>query len=518
MAPSPLRNAAADWPCSNGDALNTRHAAGEWRIRPDTVAQLRPLATIATKGANWSTPVVAGDAVFLTDAGGGLTRVDRASRKALWSLDLSAITGTPGSNARTSVVVTDRLVILGDRAAARLIALDRDTGARVWVSVLDDNPVALITGSPVLQDGVVYVGTSSLEGMQIMRNRAHPTRFIGRMLAVEAETGRILWQVPTMPDNGGATDSWSGGAVISVPAVDVATGTVFFTTDHHYRLPADLLAQMQSRPQGWDAALLPKEFLASSLIALDMATGAVRWSFLGAGPKVWEMICGEHPGPAFPFPLHPVGQAAGPERLVPPAADFLNWSFAAGSPQVLDVTIDGQPRHLVGAAHKSGVYWALDAATGEIVWHSTIGPWSEPGGLTWGAAWDGERLYVALTNLERVPHRLVDGTLTDGGSRAALDPATGAILWQVAEPQRAPVYAAPVVANGVVFGGSMARAGDQMFALDAASGQILWRHAAGASVGAHPAVVDGQVWWGSGFPLFGGSVNDTVYVFGLPEA
>jgi outer membrane protein assembly factor BamB len=48
------------------------------------------------------------------------------------------------------------------------------------------------------------------------------------------------------------------------------------------------------------------------------------------------------------------------------------------------------------------------------------------------------------------------------------------------------------------------RGGDQMYALDPASGKILWHCAACGSVGSHPAVADGIVFWSSGFsPVFG---------------
>jgi polyvinyl alcohol dehydrogenase (cytochrome) len=88
-------------------------------------------------------------------------------------------------------------------------------------------------------------------------------------------------------------------------------------------------------------------------------------------------------------------------------------------------------------------------------------------------------------------------------------------LWQTADPQNAADFAPPVVANGVVFVGSMAPTGGQMYAVDAATGQILWRFAAGGSVAASPAVVDGRVYWGSGFRQFGGVAHDKVYVLSL---
>jgi polyvinyl alcohol dehydrogenase (cytochrome) len=58
---------------------------------------------------------------------------------------------------------------------------------------------------------------------------------------------------------------------------------------------------------------------------------------------------------------------------------------------------------------------------------------------------------------------------------------------------------------------------NQMFALDAATGAILWQFGAGSSVNAGPAVVDGSVYWGSGYSRSGieGSGSTTFYAFSL---
>src|SRR5258705_6934905 len=99
------------------------------------------------------------------------------------------------------------------------------------------------------------------------------------------------------------------------------------------------------------------------------------------------------------------------------------------------------------------------------------------------------------------------------------------ILWQTADPQVETLPGlgvvgvwdlAPVtVANGVVYVSSMAKLAtqDQMFALDAATGEILWRFGAGGSVNAAPAVVDGTGYWGSGYARSGGggSAEKRVY-------
>jgi polyvinyl alcohol dehydrogenase (cytochrome) len=206
-------------------------------------------------------------------------------------------------------------------------------------------------------------------------------------------------------------------------------------------------------------------------------------------------------------------------RYCPPASDYLDWAFAGGSPQIFTISIDGRSRDVVAMAQKSGILWLLDADTGEVIWHTLIGPYSEPGGLTWGAAYDGQRLYVTLTNLDHVPYALAAGKdagkLISGGVWTALDPATGKMLWQTGDPQNAADYAAPLVANGVVYAGSIAPSGDQMYALDAGTGEILWRFAAGGSVASHPALVDGRVYWGSGFGQFTGAPGNKLYVFSV---
>jgi outer membrane protein assembly factor BamB len=83
-------------------------------------------------------------------------------------------------------------------------------------------------------------------------------------------------------------------------------------------------------------------------------------------------------------------------------------------------------------------------------------------------------------------------------------------------------------ANGVVYAGSTAPAGDNMYALDAATGRILWRFASGGSVTSGAAIAGDRVYWGSGYllPISGPAPgvalsycpagNDKFYAFALP--
>ncbi len=53
-----------------------------------------------------------------------------------------------------------------------------------------------------------------------------------------------------------------------------------------------------------------------------------------------------------------------------------------------------------------------------------------------------------------------------------------------------------------------------MYALDAATGKILWSFPSGGSVIDGPAIADGYVYWGSGYRI--GTNNNKLYAFTIP--
>jgi polyvinyl alcohol dehydrogenase (cytochrome) len=170
--------------------------------------------------------------------------------------------------------------------------------------------------------------------------------------------------------------------------------------------------------------------------------------------------------------------------------------------------------------------------TGADVWNTQVGPGGTLGGLQWGSAVDGKRIYTAVSNNGFEEHLMKTGpgnnTSVKGGFWAALDAATGAVVWETAANKPPAVGPYPdgavatntgmvTVANGVVFAGSMDFAGT-MYAFNAATGQTLWSFESGGSVNSGAAVVDGNVYWGSGYANFGfGTGNNKLYSFGLPS-
>jgi polyvinyl alcohol dehydrogenase (cytochrome) len=215
-------------------------------------------------------------------------------------------------------------------------------------------------------------------------------------------------------------------------------------------------------------------------------------------------------------------------------SDAEKWDLGGSGVNVMRLWMHRRVRDVVGIGGKSGVYTVLDAKTGAFIWNTLVGPGGDQGGMEWGTAFDGERIYVSITNHHHIPYKLTEdgvlgNTTATGGSWAALDPITGKILWQTADPQVETLPGlgvvgvwdlAPVsVANGVVYASSMAKLANQnqLFALDAATGAILWQLGAGSSVNSGPAVVDGTVYWGSGYARSGveGSGNNRLYAFSI---
>jgi len=96
-----------------------------------------------------------------------------------------------------------------------------------------------------------------------------------------------------------------------------------------------------------------------------------------------------------------------------------------------------------------------------------------------------------------------------------LNSTDGSIIWQTANPAFFSAGAPASVANGVIYVCSQDPSG-LMFAVDAADGTVLWSFASGGSCGGGASIVDGTVYWGSGYSSIGGVPNNKIYAFGLP--
>ncbi len=498
----------AQWRVSGHDFANSRSQPAEVRIGPANVHSLTVKWVFTTGGDVSATPTVSGNTVFFPDWAGNLFAVNKKTGQLVWAHQISDYDGVSGAMSRTSPAIHGKDIILGDIEArfvlhngASIMAVNRKTGALNWITRVDTHPTAQITGSPVVFGDVVYVGVASQEeGFAI-----YPffgltyscCTFRGSVVALDANTGKLLWKTYTMPDNGGQPGSYSGGPVWQPPAIDPVRHQLYVGTGNNYSAPASVLeCQKQAiANNNPNADCTAPDDLFDTALALDLADGHIRWSKRLLRYDVWTNGCIVPGAIAFcPAP-------AGPD-----------YDLGGSGPNLLP--------GIVGFGQKSGFYWALNPDNGDIRWSTQVGPGGGSGGIQWGTATDGRRVYAAIANNFNMPYTLVPGGQEiTWGAWSALDPFTGKLIWQTADPTSGATDAGSVsVANGVMYAGSSS---GFMYALDAATGKILWSFASGGSVKSGPSIVDGVLYWGSGYSVasFGGEAgNNKLYAFSLTPA
>ena len=492
------------WRMAGHDLGNSRSQPAEVLIGPTNVHQLTVKWVFTTGGDISATPTVFGDALFFPDWAGNLYAVNKHTGQLIWSRKISDYDGSSAAISRNSPAIHRNDVIVGDietRVAlhdgANIIAADRTTGALHWITRVDSHVSAQITGSPVVFGDVVYVGVSSLEEGFALAGAAYPCcTFRGSVVALDANTGRLLWKTYTMPDNGAVPGGYSGGAVWQPPAIDPLRGQLYVGTGNNYSAPATVLQCQQQAIDDGDpnANCAAPDDLFDTALALDLADGHIRWSKRLQDYDVWTVPCivpgfGVCPSPAGP-----------------------DYDLGGSGPNIPGPTGFGRLLPgLVGFGQKSGVYWALSPDTGDIRWHTQVGPGGGTGGIQWGTATDGWRIFAAISNNHQMPYTLVpSGQRITWGAWSALDVFTGRLIWQTADPTAGAIDPGSVsVANGVMYAGSQS---GFMYALDASTGRILWSFASGGTVLDGPSVVEGVLYWGSGYSN-PGTGNNKLYAF-----
>jgi polyvinyl alcohol dehydrogenase (cytochrome) len=501
-----------NWAMIGNDPSNSRNQPFEHSIGPANASKLALKWVATTAGDVSATPAVVDGAVYFGDFGGMLWKLDAETGEVIWSHSVFDYTGIAGDIVRTSPSVVGKTLVVGDLMHPYMLGIDTQTGELRWITQVHPDPKGIMTGSPVLAGDTIYTGVSA-------SGASGPSAtFRGAIVALHVQTGHLLWRTYSLPDNGGLPGGYAGATMFSPPAVDIPAGLVYGTFGQPYTEPASVTACHAANGGFTESCEQPGSYL-KSIVAFDMKTGAPRWSYRVQGHHPWMQACGSQPITV---------------TWCAPESDGEKWDIGGSGVNVMRLPMHGHWRDVVGAGEKSGVYTLLDAKTGAFIWDSLIGPGGDQGGMEWGTAFDGNRIYVSITNHHHIPYKLtqngvISNTTVTGGSWAALDPISGRILWQTADPQFETLAdlgtvgvwdLAPVtVANGVVYVSSMAKLADQnqMFALDARTGAMLWQFGAGSSVNSGPAVVDGSVYWGSGYSRSGieGSGNNHLYAFSL---
>ena len=497
------------WTVGGQNIENTRNQPAETRIGVATAPNLAVAWSSGETGDISATPAVDGTAVYFPDWKGDVYALDRNTGAQLWKVAVASVTGVPASASgsvggvvRATPAVAGNALVMGDQGGrlfqgAKVFALDRRTGSTLWVTQVQGlgadpgqssgDDTAIVTTPAIVDENnpdVAYVGVAAFEeGLTAFIPGYQCCSFRGSVVALSVKTGQVLWRTYTIPKVAG----YSGGGVWGATgAIDPKRRTLYVTTGNNYSIaPADAACvAAATTPEAKGACMAAGNYF-DSILALDTQTGRIKWATMTEPYDTWNVNC----IPGFPV----AGTCPSPEGP--------DYDFSQGA-MLLSARINGKARELVVSGAKSGLFWALDRDTGAVVWSTRVGPGGTLGGMEWGSATDGTRIYAALNNTFGIPFTPAgSSTTTTFGAWTALDPATGQILWQTTTPDTmGPGFGSAVgaltVANGVVYGCSFA---GTWVALNARTGGVLWSQYSGAPCAAGAAVSQGTVYWGTGY-------------------
>ena len=544
----------AAWLTGGQNLNNSRYQAAESVIGTKNVASLAAKFAFTAGGDISATPAVDGQNVYFPDTdsgdpahgvpltGGYLYAVNRSTGQLVWRDKISTLTGigvsesgaTGDDYARATPAIVGNTLIIGDQAGkfttpdwaaahpnlagAWVLGIDKNTGQLLWKTRVHKHFLAIVTASAQINGKTAFIGVASQEEAFANRDLTGGIpytccSFRGKVLALDVDTGAIKWATymvpandPNDPESSSAT-GWSGGSVWgSTPSIDLQRGALYVATGNNYSLPADRVTCVQNAGTNSDAAraCLPDDNF-DAIVSLNLQTGAINWSYRALPSDDWNTDCGL---PGFSDGGTNPGNC--PNAIQGPDFDF------GQGPLLFTGKANGKTTDLVGAGEKSGVFTALERSTGKVVWATQVGPGGLTGGLQWGSATDGSRIYAARSN----------STALDGGGWSALDAGTGSVLWNTADPgfplggpgsgffgfsAEGPVS----TANGVVYGCSLNPVGPQMVAMDAATGAVKWSYTTGSSCLGGAAIANGTVYWGTGYGAFAPLTTSgkTLYAF-----
>jgi polyvinyl alcohol dehydrogenase (cytochrome) len=401
-------------------------------------------------------------------------------------------------------------------AHAYVHAVDAVTGKELWTVRIDDHRAARVTGAPILVGTTLFVPVSSMEEFLAMNPNYPCCTFRGSVVALDAATGKVLWKSYTIAQEpkprakssaGVQLSGPSGAAIWSAPTFDAATGMIYVATGDNYSDP-------------------PSD-TSDAILAFNAASGNLAWSGQITSGDAFNMACNAKAAENCP-------QSKGPDL------DF-------GSSAILADLADG--KRVLLAAQKSGVVTALDPDRGgEIVWQKRVGRGGALGGVMWGPATDGDKIYVAVSDVKisavapgtpgaepaaAYPQLAFLLNNATGGGLHALKLDTGEEVWATPHPGChgipgcSPAQSAAVTAiPGIVFSGGL---DGHLRAYSAADGRIVWdadtkgEHPAVNGVTAHggsidgpgPVVVGGILYVNSGSAFYGTIPGDALLAYSV---
>ena len=185
----------------------------------------------------------------------------------------------------------------------------------------------IANSSPAIVVGdVIIVGNSSMHGYYPLRLHNIPSFIRG----FDVHTGKQLWKFNLIPQPGEfGAETWEKGSKPGTIGVGKADAWAPYTADPELGLVYIPVGEGLSDEYG---GYRPgNNLFANSVVAIDVKTGKRKWHYQMVHHDIWD----------YDTPM---------------------------APNLLDVTVNGQPRKVIAATTKQGWVYVLDRTTGEPIW------------------------------------------------------------------------------------------------------------------------------------------------------
>ncbi|WP_082545448.1 MULTISPECIES: PQQ-dependent dehydrogenase, methanol/ethanol family [unclassified Sphingomonas] len=321
-----------DWPAF-GRTYGEQHYSPLTQVNRDTVKRLGLVWSLDLPAGNPATgPVEVGGVVYLASGYSVIRAIDVRTGKLLWTYDPKAPEAAghklrQGWGSRGIAYWNGKLYT--GTQDGRLIAVDAKTGKPVWSAMTvgkDDG--RFISGPPRVFDGMVIIGHGGGDVGPVLR---------GYVTAYDAETGKQAWRFHTVPGNPAdgfendamrmAAKTWSGEWWKYGGG-----GTVWNAITYDGESKTIFLGTGNGFP--WNRKIRSAgkgdNLFLCSIVALDARTGRYKWHY--------QINPGE------------------------------SWDFnAAMDMELADLVIDGKARKVLMTAPKNGFFYVIDRTDGKLI-------------------------------------------------------------------------------------------------------------------------------------------------------